>query len=467
MTIMISTFSPFVTRMKAEGLPTIFIDTFAYYYEQLLTGNTGYIPEAEIEPVRLIPDAEQFTGRFETIGKHALAKTAVIKLNGGLGTSMGLEQAKSLLPVKDGHTFLDIIARQAQLTKVPLLLMNSFSTEADSVALLEKHPGLNHTLPHSFLQHKEPKIRQEDFLPVDWSENPELEWCPPGHGDIYTALITSGTLVSLMRQGYEYAFVSNADNLGAVVDLAILGYFVDNEIPFMMEVADRTEMDKKGGHLAQRPDGQLILRESAQCPPEDTAEFQNIQRHKYFNTNNLWFHLPTLYRQMKAHDNRLGLPMIRNRKTVDPRDPNSTPVYQLETAMGSAIAVFQGAQAIRVPRSRFAPVKTCNDLLAVRSDAYTLTADYRVVPSGSRRMRQFNINLDDRYYKYVGDLDERFPAGVPSLVQNRSLLVEGDFCFGKDVVCQGDVWLRNETAVQIHIPDGTILSGKHHYEKKP
>ena len=167
MTIMISTFSPFVTRMKAEGLPTIFIDTFAYYYEQLLTGNTGYIPEAEIEPVRLIPDAEQFTGRFETIGKHALAKTAVIKLNGGLGTSMGLEQAKSLLPVKDGHTFLDIIARQAQLTKVPLLLMNSFSTEADSVALLEKHPGLNHTLPHSFLQHKEPKIRQEDFLPVD------------------------------------------------------------------------------------------------------------------------------------------------------------------------------------------------------------------------------------------------------------------------------------------------------------
>lgn len=463
MTLMTSPFSLFLTRMKAEGLPQIFIDTFAYYYEQLLTGQTGYIPEKEIEPVEQIPDAEQFSKRLATIGKYALAKTAVVKLNGGLGTSMGLEKAKSLLPVKNNYTFLDIIAQQAQLANVPLLLMNSFSTEADSLALLEKYPGLNHALPHSFLQHKEPKIRQEDLQPVDWPENPELEWCPPGHGDIYTALITSGILPALLEKGYEYAFVSNADNLGAVVDLSILGYFVDNEIPFMMEVAERTEMDKKGGHLAQRPDGQLILRESAQCPPEDTAAFQNTQRHKYFNTNNLWFHLPTLYRQMQAHDNRLGLPMIRNSKTVDPRDPDSTLVYQLETAMGSAIAVFKGAQAIRVPRSRFAPVKTSDDLLAVRSDAYTLTEDFCVVPSAHRRMRQFNINLDGRFYKYVNDLEARFPYGPPSLVQNKSLIVEGDFCFGKGVVCRGDVWLRNETEAQIHIPDGTVLSGKHHY----
>ena len=457
------TFSPFITRMEAEGLPSIFIDTFAYYYEQLLTGQTGFIPEAEIRPVEQIPDADEFPERLATIGKHALAKTAVIKLNGGLGTSMGLDKAKSLLPVKDGYTFLDIIAHQAQLTKVPLLLMNSFSTEADSLELLANYPDLNHDLPHTFLQHKEPKIRQDTLLPVDWPENPELEWCPPGHGDIYTALITSHTLQTLLQKGYEYAFVSNADNLGAVVDLAILGYFVDNEIPFMMEVADRTEMDKKGGHLAERLDGQLILRESAQCSPENTAEFQNIHRHKYFNTNNLWFHLPTLYRQMKSHNYRLGLPMIRNSKTVDPRDPASPPVYQLETAMGSAITVFGEAQAIRVPRSRFAPVKTTDDLLAVRSDAYTLTDDFRIVPSGSRRMRQFNITLDDCFYKYVHDLDGRFPHGAPSLLENRSLVVEGDFCFGKNVVCRGDVHLVNATNRQIYIPDGTVLSGSLHY----
>ena len=454
---------PFVNRMAAEGLPSIFIDTFAFYYEQLLTGQTGYIPEDEIQPVGQIPDAEQFSSRLAQIGRKALPQTALIKLNGGLGTSMGLEQAKSLLPVKDGYTFLDIIAHQARLAGVPLLLMNSFSTEADSLALLEKHPELNHDLPASFLQHKEPKIRQDNLQPVEWPEEPELAWCPPGHGDIYAALVTSGMLPALLEKGYEYAFVANADNLGAVIDLAILGYFVENEIPFMMEVADRTDMDKKGGHLAQRRDGQLILRESAQCPPDDTAAFQNIRRHKYFNTNNLWFHLPTLYRQMKAHDNRLGLPMIRNSKTVDPRDPDSVPVYQLETAMGSAIAVFKGAQAIRVPRSRFAPVKTTEDLLAVRSDAYTLTEEFCVVPSGNRQMRHFNINLDGRFYKLVSDLEARFPHGAPSLVKNSSLTVEGDFCFGKDVVCRGDVCLQNAGQTPVEIPDGTILSGDYHY----
>jgi UTP--glucose-1-phosphate uridylyltransferase len=166
---------------------------------------------------------------------------------------------------------------------------------------------------------------------------------------------------------------------------------------------------------------------------------------------------------MKSDNYRLGLPLIRNSKTVDPRDPDSPAVYQLETAMGSAIAVFNGAQAIRVPRSRFAPVKTTDDLLAVRSDAYTLTDDFRVVPSSSRRMRQFNINLDGRFYKYVHDLDGRFPHGAPSLVENKSLVVQGDFCFGKNVVCRGDVHLVNATNQQIYIPDGSVLSGSLHY----
>ncbi|MCP4417876.1 MAG: UTP--glucose-1-phosphate uridylyltransferase [Chloroflexi bacterium] len=447
--------------MEAEGLPSIFIDTFAYYYEQLVTGQTGFIAEDDIVPVTQIPDTEQFSTRLVGIGQAALSKTAVIKLNGGLGTSMGLQRAKSLLPIKDDYSFLDIIALQAQLSKVPLLLMNSFSTEEDSMAVLQKHSGLNQELPQSFVQHKEPKVRQDNWQPAEWPANPALEWCPPGHGDIYAALITSGTLPSLIEKGYEYAFVSNSDNLGAVIDLAILGYFAENNVPFMMEVADRTEMDKKGGHLAQRPDGQLILRESAQTPPEDTAVFQDISLHKYFNTNNLWFHLPTLFQQMRANDNRLELPMIRNSKTVDPRNPDSTAVYQLETAMGSAIAAFSGAQAIRVPRSRFAPVKTSDDLLAVRSDAYTLTDDFCIVHAEGSR--QGNVSLDGRYYKYVSDLDARFPQGVPSLLQVNSLKIEGDFCFGKNIICHGDICLHNKTDAQIEIPDNTVLSGEHHY----
>jgi UTP--glucose-1-phosphate uridylyltransferase len=270
--------------------------------------------------------------------------------------------------------------------------------------------------------------------------------------------VTSGTLDALLDAGYEYAFVSNADNLGAVIDRAILGYFVVHQLPFMMEVADRTQMDRKGGHLAQQADGRLLLREVAQCPPEDLAAFQDITRHKYFNTNNLWLHLPTLKEVMVERNYRLGLPMIRNAKTVDPRDPDSTPVYQLETAMGTAVSVFPNAQAIRVPRSRFAPVKRTEDLLAVRSDAYTLTEDFHIIPSTNRQMRRFIVTLDDQYYKFVSDLELRFPEGPPSLVKCTRFEVKGNFYFGRDVVCQGQVELVNDSDEPIFIADGAVLS---------
>ncbi|MCP4361898.1 MAG: UTP--glucose-1-phosphate uridylyltransferase [Chloroflexi bacterium] len=450
--------------MRAANLPDIFIETFALYFAQLVAGDTGMIPESDIVPVENLPDVEQFSEDLVWVGEVNLGKTAVIKLNGGLGTSMGLKKAKSLLQVKQNLSFLDIIARQSQIANIPLILMNSFSTDADSTAVLQQYPDLDKTVPQRFLQHKEPKINQADLSPAVWSSNPALEWCPPGHGDIYTALVTSGTLKALLAQGYEYAFASNADNLGAVIDTSILGYLVQNEIPFLMEAADRTAMDKKGGHLAQRPDGQPILRESAQCPEEDMIPFQDITRHKYFNTNNLWFHLPTLQRQMDAQDNRLGLPMIRNSKTVDPRDPASPAVYQLETALGSAIAVFAGAQAVRVPRSRFAPVKTSNDLLAVRSDAFVLTDDFRVVPSADRKKHRFTIALDPTYYKFVSDLDKRFPFGPPSLLKCTKLEIAGDFTFGWQVVCQGDVSLVNKTSNPVEIPDGMVLQGEVVYE---
>ncbi|MCB8942936.1 MAG: UTP--glucose-1-phosphate uridylyltransferase [Ardenticatenaceae bacterium] len=444
--------------MTVENLPSIFIDTFAFYYEQLVAGETGLIRESDIQPVTDLPDADLLPDEYVEAGEAALAKTAVIKLNGGLGTSMGLEQAKSLLVVKDNLTFLDIIACQSLMIDVPLILMNSFATRDDSLALLEKYPDLWGQLPLDFIQHKAPKVTQSDFSPVAWPDNPELEWCPPGHGDIYTSLMTSGTLDALLAAGYEYAFVSNADNLGAVVDKAILGYFAAHKLPFMMEVADRTQMDRKGGHLARQADGRLVLREVAQCPPEDLNSFQDISRHKYFNTNNLWLHLPTLKQVMVERDYRLGLPMIRNAKTVDPRDPNSTPVYQLETAMGTAVSVFAGAQAIRVPRSRFAPVKRTEDLLAVRSDAYTLTEDFHIVPSAYRQMRHFVVTLDDRHYKFISDLDARFPEGAPSLVNCTRFEVKGNFYFGRDVVCSGEVQLVNDSEEPHFVADGAILS---------
>lgn len=450
-------FAPFAERMAAESLPDIFIDNFAYYYQKLLDGDDGMIAESAIAPVSSLADADHLTKRQERIGREAVHRTVIIKLNGGLGTGMGLTGPKSLLIIKEGLSFLDIIAHQAVGVGAPLLLMNSFATDEDSLAVLARYPSLPQTLPLSFLQHKQPKVNAEDFTPARHPEDDELEWCPPGHGDLYIALATSGMLDRLLANGYEYAFVSNADNLGAVLDLNILGYFVERTLPFLLEVADRTPADRKGGHLAQRPGGQLILREIAQCPSEDMAAFQDIGRHRYFNTNNLWLHLPTLRRVLTERGHRLGLPMIRNRKTIDPRDQTSAPVYQLETAMGSAISVFDGAEAIRVPRARFAPVKKTDDLLAVRSDAYTLTEDYRVVLAPERRGIPPTVELVGQHYQFVNDLDQHFPAGAPSLRCCDRFFVKGEFIFGKNVVLRGDVRFRNPSDTCREVPDGLVV----------
>jgi len=458
--------TPFLVRMQAEALPELFIETFRHYYALLVAGDTGLMPESEIKPVRELPDAEALPAALSRLGEAHLHQAVFIKLNGGLGTSMGLQQAKSLLKVKDDLTFLDIIARHALHHHIPLALMDSFNTRADSLAWLRRYPDLGGDIPLDFVQNKAPKIRQDTLAPVSWPENPALEWAPPGHGDIYTALVTSGMLDILLAHGYKYAFVSNSDNLGAALDTTILGYFVDNQLPFMMEVADRTESDRKGGHLARRKsDGQLILRESAQCPDEDKSAFQDVARHRYFNTNNLWIHLPTLKRVMTERNGILGLPMICNSKTVDPRDPASTPVYQIETAMGSAIAVFEGARALRVPRSRFSPVKTTNELLAVRSDAFILTDDYRVALHPGRKRRTVVVDLDPKFYKLIDQFDARFPAGSPSLLHCDKLTVRGDVIFGKDIALEGEVEIINEDADPYIFDEdqAELWLGRHHH----
>jgi UTP--glucose-1-phosphate uridylyltransferase len=223
----------------------------------------------------------------------------------------------------------------------------------------------------------------------------------------------------------------------------------------MMEVADRTEADKKGGHLAQHLNGRFVLRESAQCPPEDEAAFQDIARHKYFNTNNLWIRLPDLQRVLTQHNNVLGLPMIRNSKHLDPRDSNSPLVYQLETAMGAAIGVFDEAGAIRVSRTRFAPIKKTNDLLNVRSNNYTLTEDYQVVPVSRR---QTVVDLDPQYYQLIDDMEDRFPYGPPSLVECDRLFIRGDVKFGRNITLKGEVAITNETDKQMIIDDGAVIT---------
>jgi UTP--glucose-1-phosphate uridylyltransferase len=453
-------FEPFEVAMRREGLPEVVVDTFRYYFGQLAEGHTGMVPESELRPVDALPDLDSLPEDLDEVGLEALQEAVVIKLNGGLGTSMGLDRAKSLLEVKTGLTFLDIIARQAERDRLPLVLMNSFATRDDTLHALEGYVGLSRGLPLDFVQHKIPKVDAGSLLPAAWPANPSLEWCPPGHGDIYPALVTSGMLAKLLEAGLRYAFVSNSDNLGATVDRRLLGHFAASGAPFMMEVTDRTEADRKGGHLARRrTDGQLLLRELAQCPPEDTDDFQDTSKHRFFNTNSLWLDLRALNEVMTARGHVLGLPMIRNTKTVDPRDPASPKVYQIETAMGSAISVFAGAAAVRVPRRRFAPVKTCSDLLAVRSDAYALGDDWTVASAGGT----VAVSLDDRYYRKVDDLDRHFPHGPPSLIDCQRFRIEGDIHFGGEVRVVGEVALVNASGSPAFVPNGAILKGDMHW----
>ncbi len=422
-----------IAKMEAEGVHPAAIAAFTHAYEALAGGDTGILPEADIEPVNDLPHANELPEG----DPGDLAKAVVIKLNGGLGTSMGMTRAKSLLEVKDGLTFLDVIARQAVTAGVPLLLMNSFRTGGESLAVLERYPELAGDLPLDFVQNKEPKLDAETLDPVAWAADPELEWCPPGHGDIYPALVASGLLKRLLEQGYETAFVSNADNLGATLDQRILSWFRAQGLPFLMEVSRRGDNDRKGGHLARRrADGQLVLRESAQTADRDEDAFQDITRHQFFNANSLWIDLPALAAKLEAEGGALPLPLIVNRKTVDPADPGSPAVIQLETAMGAAVGVFEGAAGIEVGRDRFAPVKTTNDLLVLRSDCYRLTDDWRVVLAGGRES-QPRVDLDPEYYKLLAGFESRFPAGPPSLVGADRLVVRGDVSFGAGVTVTG------------------------------
>ncbi|GIG19726.1 UTP--glucose-1-phosphate uridylyltransferase [Cellulomonas chitinilytica] len=442
---------------EGEVHPTA-IDVFSRFYGLLESGETGVIPESDVSPLTDVPHLADLDVP-DDVARDALAVTAVIKLNGGLGTSMGMDRAKSLLRVRDDRTFLDVIAgqvlaaRAATGARLPLVLMNSFRTRDDSLAALAAYPDLAvDGLPLDFVQNREPKLRADDLTPVEWPADPDLEWCPPGHGDLYTALHASGVLQALLDAGFRYATVSNSDNLGAAPDAQIAGWFARSGAPFAAEVARRTPADRKGGHLVVRTaDGRIVLRESAQTLPEDAAAAGDIDRHAYFNTNNLWLDLRALSDELARTGGVLDLPLIRNEKTVDPSDKTSPKVVQIESAMGAAIEVFDGAAVLEVDRSRFLPVKTTNDLLVLRSDVYLLADDSRL----TAQVEAPFVDLDEDHYKTIAAFDERVPA-TPSLVDASSLRVRGDWTFGSGVVVTGDAVL-DDPGEPSRVPDGAKL----------
>jgi len=453
--------SSFISKMEKEVLSPIVIDTFSYYYKKVVEGETGLVFDRDIDPVHEdeIKDANNLRS-WTSAGKEAFRHSVRITLNGGLGTSMGLTGPKSLIEVKDGKTFLEIILQQARYYNVKLALMNSFSTHEDTHLALSKINPLS--IPLTFLQHKFPKILRKGLGPASWPEKPKLEWNPPGHGDVYTALYTSGMLKTLLDEGITYAFISNSDNLGAGMDASLLGYFSENKFPFMMEVAEKTPADLKGGHLARQKNGRLILREIAQCPKEEVGAFEDIRRYGYFNTNNIWINLKFL-NDLIEKEKTIRLPMILNQKTLDPRNASSPGVFQVETAMGAAISLFEGATAVKVPRSRFFPVKKCSDLLAVRSDCFVFSKEKNLMINPARMLKNkldtLKIDLDPKYYGKIDQLEERIKDGVPSLVDCKSLTITGDVFFQKNVTVKGEVKIKNCKNSRADIMEGSVIEG--------
>jgi len=395
---------------------------------------------------------------------ESLNKLVVVKLNGGLGTSMGCKGPKSVISVRNENTFLDLTVQQIEHlnktfnTDVPLVLMNSFNTDEDTKKILQKYT--HHRVKiHTFNQSRYPRINKESLLPIakdlgTSGENAEA-WYPPGHGDIYASFSNSGLLDKLIAEGKEYIFVSNIDNLGATVDLFILNHLMsqppDRRCEFIMEVTDKTRADVKGGTLINYDD-HLRLLEIAQVPKAHVDEFKSVTKFKIFNTNNLWISLPAIKRLYEA--NAMDLEIIVNPKNLD----GGLNVIQLETAVGAAIKSFSNALGVNVPRSRFLPVKTSSDLLLVMSNLYSLDAGSLTMSKKREFKTTPHVKLGGSFTK-VHDFLTRF-ENIPDMLELDHLTVSGDVTFGKNVSLKGTVIIIANHGDRIDIPAGALLENK-------
>lgn len=392
--------------------------------------------------------------------KEILSKLAVLKLNGGLGTTMGCIGPKSAIEIKNSDNFLDLCVKQIDTlqskykTEIPFILMNSFNTEDKTNRMLRRYKNIR-----TFSQSVFPRISSVSLLPID-PKNGKKSIYPPGHGDIFNSLRDSGMLDKLLNEGKEYLFVSNIDNLAATVDFNILEYVIENDVDFLMEVTDKTRADIKGGTLIDYED-KLSLLEIAQVPSDKKNEFTSVRKFKIFNTNSVWINLKKLKNLLK--EKKLVLDVIENKKNVDGIDEQ---VIQLETAMGAAIKYFPNAVGMIVPRSRFLPVKTCSDLFLIRSNLYTEKNGYLSLSS----KRMFNspplVKLLGKKYKNIESFEQMFKT-IPDVLELDHLTVSGNITFGRNVSLKGTVIIIADDKSTIHIPDGAILEDNILYGNLP
>ena len=438
-----------IEKLKEQEVHQPVIDLFTNFYEAYTKDNLSKIPWNDIQPLNPtdLKDLDDLN-EFEAPGAEALRKCAILKLNGGLGTSMGCSLPKSLIKVTAEKTFLDIILDQVHHVRdtygvdLPLLLMNSYSTYAQTE---QRIAGLDNVF--GFMQHRFPRISVKTKTPFVSYKNPDLEWYPPGHGDVFFALDRSGFLDDLLALDYDYLFISNSDNLGATINLPILGYLAKNKYDFLIESTPKTALDVKGGTFVHYKD-KLTLLERAQVPESHMKEFENTSQFPIFNTNSIWLNLKKLKENLRT--GKLNLPPIVNPKTVEGQD-----IVQLESAMGAAVSAFDHSRVIVVDRRRFMPVKKTSDLLLMKSDLFIKHTDGTLTRNPERRSATLpNITLAPPLDTTDG-FESHFKS-IPSLLHLDSLHVEGEVIFGEKVSLEGDVSIRHNEEHPLLIEDQLI-----------
>ena len=177
-----------LTKAEAGGVHAAELAALRRRLRQLGERQAGLLPGEVLEPLADLPCLDRLPDPPPDLARQVLDRLAIVKLDGGLGTSMGLSGPKSLLEVKPGTSFLDVIAtqvlalRERHGARLPLVLMNSAATRGPSLDVLRRYRGLRVPgVPLDFLQGREPKIRADDLRPVRWPADPELQWCPGGH----------------------------------------------------------------------------------------------------------------------------------------------------------------------------------------------------------------------------------------------------------------------------------------------
>ncbi|RAK90965.1 UTP-glucose-1-phosphate uridylyltransferase Ugp1 [Aspergillus costaricaensis CBS 115574] len=443
-------------RKRFEAEMDNFFALFRRFLNDKAKGN-------EVNWDRIAPPQPSQVVNYNDLGSEAsvefLNKLAVVKLNGGLGTSMGCVGPKSVIEVREGMSFLDLSVRQIEHlnrtfnVNVPFVLMNSFNTDQDTQSIIKKYQGHNVDII-TFNQSRYPRIIKDSLLPAPKSfDAPLQDWYPPGHGDVFESLYNSGTLDKLLERGVEYIFLSNADNLGAVVDLRILQHMVDTQAEYIMELTDKTKADVKGGTIIDY-EGKARLLEIAQVPKEHVNEFKSIKKFKYFNTNNIWMSLRAIKRVVE--ENELEMEIIANEKSIpaDKKGEADQAIYQLETAVGAAIRHFKNGHGVNVPRRRFLPVKTCSDLMLVKSDLYRLEHGQLVMdPNRFGGVPVIKLGSD---FKKVSDFQKHIPS-IPRIVELDHLTITGAVNLGRNVQLKGTVIIVATEGSTIDIPPGSVL----------